>query len=1040
MNRNDAGNAWMQAWSTRLSVIAAGLIGVGSALAQVPQSPSIPLTMDGTVYAALATPDGHVIIGGDFTHIAGQPHAHIARLNSDGSLDDGWNATVDDRVTALASNGFDALYVGGCYTHANGTTRRYLAKFALDTGTLDANWTPSPDTGCIDALAYDGAGHVYASGAFLRIDGSDHIRIAKLDADGSGNADPDWMPGADDRILSIAIDNDGAVYVGGDFTSAGGELRQHAARLSPNAPAVADSWDPSPDCSVRAIAPDNAGSVYLGGCFIQLHGLFRPFVAKVSSDDGALDPNWGTGPIPDGSLHTLRIAANRLYVGGEFHTIGGATRAYAARLALTGTGAADTWDPLLDSRQYQGVLAIAVNSSGNATLGGVFDQSNGVPRRGVAVVSSTGVLQPAADATSPGIVEAIVALPGGGAIVGGTFNAAAGVDRNNLLRLKPDGSLDPAWNPDPNSSVFSLAARGGWIYVSGLFSQIGGQAISGLARVSDAGVTDATWTPSGFGASIAVDSTGNVYTLLNGGLAKILPDGSTDASWTPNPDSSVQAIAVDATDRLYAGGFFQAIGGQAIPYLARLHADGTADTTWTPAADGGVTSVVPDDAGSVFASGSFSHIGGAVLFTGVAKLSSSTALADPDWLAPSCPGARVALDQARTHVFLTHCYASLIRLPIAGPAVAGDGWGAQTDVYPGVTINAIAADINGAVHVGGLFNSLNGVSSTSLAALPATAPALATSERTWLTALYTATNGGQWIASDHWNGAVGTECIWFGVRCVNGHVFELTLFGNNLVGTLPSLAPLTGLRIFDVRSNQLHGSMPSFSASTSLATILVSGNLLSGAIPPISSLTNLVDFEVEYNAFTGSLPSLDGLTHLTTFLAGSNQLSGTIPSLRGLSEMLMFRVGDNQLTGSIPDTSELRVIVFDVSDNQLTGTIPAAPYTALYYVSNNHLGGNLPEFTSMPNLFVFDASHNQLSGNLPDLSAATNLQIMNVAFNQLGGSLPPPPPNLPPNGATICPNLFFPYVDNPAWDAATGNTPWYLPCDRIFGSGFDEQN
>jgi len=1041
MKRNDARSVWMPAWSTRLLMAAAGLIGAASAFAQVPLSPNLSLTMDGTVYTVIATADGHFIVGGDFTRIAGQPHAHLARLNADGSLDNSWNATADDAVTALATDAANALYVGGCFSHVGSSSRNYLAKVALDTGAVDPNWNPSPDLGCIDALAYDGIGHVYAAGSFTHINGSEHQRIAKLDATGSGTPDASWTAAADNRVFAIAIDGDGAVVVGGDFANIGGQSRLHAARISPNAPGDADSWDPSPDCTVSAIVPDNAGSVYLGGCFIQLHGLFRPFVAKVASDDGTLDPTWGSGPIPDGSVRTLRIAANRLHVGGEFHNIGGGAHAYAARLALTGSGAADAWDPLLDSRHYQGVLAIAANASGNIAIGGTFNKSNSLPRRGLAVVSNAGVLQPAVDATSPGRVEAIVALPAGGAIVGGSFNTAGGVDRNDLLRIKPDGTLDPSWNPDPNGTVFALAARGGSIYVSGLFSRIGGQAVNGLARVSDSGVTDATFTPVVFGSALAVDSTGNVYALLNGGVAKVLPDGSIDPSWTPNPDSSVMSIAIDATDRIYAGGFFQHIGGQAMPYLARLHADGSADTAWAPAANGFVNAIVPDTADNVIVSGAFSQIGGASFFTGVAKLSGSTALADPDWKTPSCPGAHIALDAAQTHVFLTNCYASLIRVTMASPALDTDGWGAQAGVLSSATINAVAADINGNVHVGGLFDALNGVPTLSFATLPATAPALATTERNWLTALYTATNGAAWVAHDHWNGAVGTECTWFGVQCVNGHVIELDLFGNNLDGTLPGLAALTELRAIDVRINALHGSLPALSGPISLIRFQVSGNELSGSIPSISSLVNLVDFEVDQNAFTGTLPSLSGLTGLVTVQAMYNQLSGPIPSLHGLSRLIVFNVNDNQLSGAIPDLGGATSLwTLDLSDNQLSGSIPTVPSATYYNVHGNALGGDLPDFAAMPNLNVFDASRNQLSGSLPDLSGATTLQSIDIGFNHIGGALPAAPPNLLQQASSICPNLFFPYVDDPAWDAATGSTPWYLPCDTIFASGFDEQS
>jgi len=1040
MKRNEARSAWMQACSTRLLIAAAGLVGAGSAFAQVPLSPTLSLTMDGTVNAMVGLPDGRFIVGGTFTHIAGQQHLHLVRLNADGSLDTGWNPAVDDMVTALAVDALGAVYVGGCFRAVNGVSRNYLAKVALDTGAVDPNWNPKPDQGCIDALAHDGNGHVYASGGFLHVNGDGHQRIAKLDAGGSGAPDASWAPTTDERIWTIAIDNDGLIYIGGDFTNISGATRVHAARLSPNAPGSADTWNPAPDCTVRTIAPDNAGSVYLGGCFIQLNGFFRPFVAKVSADTAQLDPNWGDSQAPDGSLHTLRIAANKLYVGGEFHAIGSAAHAYVARLALTGSGAPDAWDPLLESRAYQGVLALGVNSSGNVALGGVFNRSNGLPRRGLAVVSAAAALQPAVDATLPGQVEAIVALPAGGAIVGGTFNTAGGVERNDLLRLQPDGSLDASWNPDPNGTVYSLVARGGSIYASGLFSQIGGQAVNGLARLSDSGVADTTFTPAAFGSQIAVDSAGNVYALLNGGLTRILPNGSTDAGWTPNPDSSVLSIAVDATDRLYAGGFFQHIGGQAIPYLARLHADGTADTSWVPAASNFVHAIAPDTAGNVIVSGAFSQIGGTTNFAGVAKLSASTALADATWQTPACFSPHIALDTAQTHVFLTGCYASLIRVTMASPAVDADGWGAQTSFFPNATINAVAVDATGKVHVGGVFDALNDTPILSLATLPATAPTLATAERTWLTTLYTATNGGQWIARDNWNGAVGTECTWFGVKCVNGHVIQLDLFGNGLDGTLPGLAPLTALRGVDLRFNALQGPLPDLSAQTSLTRFQVSGNLLSGTIPSISSLVNLVDFEIDQNAFTGSLPALSGLVHLQTFQALFNQLTGPIPSLQGLSQLGVLNLSNNQLTGSIPDLDGAPVWAIDLSHNQLTGTIPVAASAQLYYLSHNQFGGNLPAFASMPNLNVFDASYNQLSGTLPDLSANAALQVLNIGFNHIGGSLPNPPPNIVPSGATICPNLFFPYVDDPAWDAATGSTPWYLPCDRVFAYGFEQPN
>jgi len=83
------------------------------------------------------------------------------------------------------------------------------------------------------------------------------------------------------------------------------------------------------------------------------------------------------------------------------------------------------------------------------------------------------------------------------------------------------------------------------------------------------------------------------------------------------------------------------------------------------------------------------------------------------------------------------------------------------------------------------------------------------SEREALIALYYATNGDNWTNKTGWNGAVGTECDWYGVTCSGGDLTELALASNNLVGTIPSgLGDLTTLTTLQLGSNSLSGSIP----------------------------------------------------------------------------------------------------------------------------------------------------------------------------------------------------------------------------------------
>jgi uncharacterized delta-60 repeat protein len=1032
INRRGVARIWWR-------VLASALFAATSAgtVAQVPLAPSIPLFMDGSVNAVVTAPDGSFIVGGSFTTVAGQPRRNIARLLADGTLDPNWNPGTDNIVTALAVDNANGVYVGGCFGSIGGKARRGLAKLALDSAAVNAAWKPTSEEACPSAMMHDGAGHLYVGGFFQNINRVNRPYLAKLDANGNGDVDESWNATADMAVSTIAFDSDGNVYAGGYFANIGGAARTNVARLSPTNGSADPNWNPNPTaCSVDAIVPDNAGAVYIGGCFVLVGGLFQPSVAKMSSIDATLDTGWN--PFVDGAVHAMRIAGGRLYIGGEFHNVGGLVRNGMARLSLIGAGAADpTWNPNLASRYTRAVSGVGVNSLGNSVFGGVFNKAGGQPRRGLAAMSTTGALLPAIDTESPGRVMQIAALPGGGAIVGGDFNRAGNTERNALLRLQPGGALDMSWNPDPNGPINAVVVRDGSIYVGGIFSTIAGEVHVTIAKLPVAGGIDSSWNAVANGPNaLAVDSVGRV---ISAGfeLKRFAADGSEDASWVPNPDAQITAIALDSSDSLYVGGYFANIGGHAMPYLARLHADGTADTTWSPAPNFAVQAIAPDNAGNVYVGGPFQTIGGASISNGVAKLSATTAQADTNWRLPQerCFDVALSLNAAQDRVFVANCGPALMRVGAASPARA-DGWGAVIDGDAGSNVRSVAVDSSGALHVGGTYTAINGAVRTSLALLPASAPALSLAERAWLSDFYSATNGPQWNDSTGWNGAPGSECQAVGVQCVNGHVVNLLLLGNNLDGTLPSLATLSSLHALDVRFNALHGTLPSLTAPTSLEVFAASGNSMSGTVPSLGSLVNLRELDLDANKFTGPIPSLVGLDRLETVTLSGNQLSGSIPPLNGLPKLTSFSATANQLDGQIPDLEDSPMQYFEVSFNQLSGSLPAMPGIWSFGARHNLLSGSLPDFSTMPFLSGIDVSENSLTGGLPDLSGNPRLFLLQVGSNQLSGALPAAPATLGPGGSILCPNRFLP-VDDAGWDAATGVTPWWSACDSLFANGFD---
>jgi hypothetical protein len=269
--------------------------------------------------------------------------------------------------------------------------------------------------------------------------------------------------------------------------------------------------------------------------------------------------------------------------------------------------------------------------------------------------------------------------------------------------------------------------------------------------------------------------------------------------------------------------------------------------------------------------------------------------------------------------------------------------------------------------------------------------AIPTAERQFLIDLYTSANGPGWNTGTNWNGAVGTECTWFGITCSSGNanVTIINLSTNNLIGTLPTtLNSLTALQLFDVNNNQL-----------------------TGAIPSLANLSALQVFNIGFNQLTGAIPPLAGLTALQVFYANNNQLVGVIPPLAGLTALQVFDVGINQLVGAIPSLAGLTAL-------------------QIFYVSFNQLTGAIPPLTGLAALQYFSVVSNQLTGAIPPLAGLTALQVFRVENNQLTDSIPPVPSptnSLTAGGSALCPNQLTVSVDV-AWDAATGSTPWSTGC------------
>ena len=68
--------------------------------------------------------------------------------------------------------------------------------------------------------------------------------------------------------VSIAVQADGKILAGGDFTSIGGQTRNNIARLDATT-GLADSFNPNANSAVDSIAVQADGKILAGGDFTQ---------------------------------------------------------------------------------------------------------------------------------------------------------------------------------------------------------------------------------------------------------------------------------------------------------------------------------------------------------------------------------------------------------------------------------------------------------------------------------------------------------------------------------------------------------------------------------------------------------------------------------------------------------------------------------------------------------------------------------------------------------------------------------------------------
>lgn len=581
-------------------------------------NPSVTGDVSGAWVEAMAVQaDGKILLGGMFTQVGGQPQPNLVRLNADGSLDAGFGSTANGLVSTLALQADGRILLGGYFTQVAGQVRNSLARLNAD-GSLDAGFNPGANSAVL-GLAVQADGRILAGGGFTQIAGQPSQRLARLHADGRYDASFSVAGTTNNSVLSLAVQADGKVLVGGSFTQIVGQSRGGITRLNANGSFDA-GFTGTVFGSVARLAMQADGRIVLGGNFVQVNGQSRTNAARLGAD-GSLDTGFNAGAFVGGDVLDVAVQADgKVLLGGAFTQIAGTTRNRVARLGAN--GALDTF--FAAALGGGNLYGIAMQPDGRIVLGGLFSQVNGQPRSNLARLNADGTLDTGFNPGADLEVRALAVQGDGRILVGGFFNTVAGQPRNRIARLNADGSLDAGFDPNADGEVQSIDLQNGMIVVGGAFTQIAGQTRNRLARLDANGNLDASFNPD---ANLTVQTMtvladgkiliGGLFTTVGGTahwrLARLNANGNVDTTFNLHVNGIVQALALQASGKLLAGGGFSQFGQvdpTACARYARINTNGSLDTPCRPTLNNAVLTIAQRTNGKALIGGAFSQVDG----------------------------------------------------------------------------------------------------------------------------------------------------------------------------------------------------------------------------------------------------------------------------------------------------------------------------------------------------------------------------------------------------------------------------------------------
>lgn len=534
----------------------------------------------GYLYSLAIQSTGNLLVGGSFVNFNRVLRKGIVRLNSNGSIDETFNAGLTSDVQRLAVQSDDKILI-----FANNTLQRLNAD-----GTTDNTFTAVNFNGTVNAIDFQDDGRIIVGGLFTQVNNTNSGKIARINTNGSfdntffpsgsfsimdvqkltvssdnkvtaignfskgilrltssGAIDPTFqiLTGFDAQAVGVSIPNfnfvgaqtDGAVVVGGYFSTVDSSPRLSLARILANGnldvayqPRVAGS------SGIQDIVPTSDGKLLVAGRFVFVNGQHSPGGIVRLNDNGTTDPTFNVSALTwvSGYVKTIGLYPDgKVMLGGNFYVAPNGLPGTTLRglIRLTSGGVYDA-----SFNQFSGINApwdftdvsdLIIEQDEKVIIGGSFWEVNSTERKYLARINTNGSLDPTFHENGSAYTDWIVELTkedGGKILVRSNDNGGSTQKTVQLANSdgSPDVSLDLTGKFDNQFVYTAVFTPDDKLLLGGSFGTFNGAATPGLVKISRSGIQDETFAHQNNAISI--------YKLLITKSNKILAGLQTDAN------------------------------------------------------------------------------------------------------------------------------------------------------------------------------------------------------------------------------------------------------------------------------------------------------------------------------------------------------------------------------------------------------------------------------------------------------------------------------------------------------------------------------